>query len=666
MRHLLTWALLCGACLSGCAGEYMPFCSREYALHLYMDASICSAYCAASGSYFMDADEDTSGSDTMDDDTSGSYTMAEDTSGSDTSGSYFMVADEDDTSGSDTAGSICSYQDGTDAVCGDDTDRSLVGANATAPVYSCDELMIWHNVYSVSDVTRIRGDTMSHHCYDTNTDDRWTEPDTLRYENVSECKDVCDRDASCIGFVDSDGWGNASSPKFCTFKAGTSSMEDDTNDHQRTEPAGWYKLVVSTDGGTTDGHNVWAGIEFSDVSGGLLTATAGPVSSQFGSPGAAQWTAESTLDGDSATCFFPANGSHATGSWHMYSLEAAWHEVEVDLLNTCGDTHNIVGLEVYSCTSNAEADCTVLVTALTIDGNAASTIDHVTPMDETRVFLKSGQRISMAVTASDCEHFFSGNKWSMYHARGLACAYRQGSPCTLRGATCSYRGVSLDQYQNQSACETGLTGFSFAPATAGECTVDATGIQAEADEECLDTKQACRVDPACNAVLQNITAEAQAGAELEELQALFESEFSVHSQFGALSALGALQPFGAFYQCLSDKHAAELAHAKSSQEGACDGLHNRRLNGTAEAQAFRLEGYLNDMRCSWSVVCETGFPLVRVHNLTLETGFDVVRAYDGAQRSSVCSSTGCHVGCNESMCLSSGVGVMGYEVRPFR
>ena len=162
---------------------------------------------------------------------------------------------------------------------------------------------------------------------------------------------------------------------------------------------------------------------------------------------------------------------------------------------------------------------------------------------------------------------------------------------------------------------------------------------------------------------------------------------SANAKYGGQVATdgSAEQPeFVPLYLCLVAEHAREVSVEWASQLGACDpGSPPRELDGTAAVQNLTMSGYTNSMRCGWVITCEAGArpccrgtrltldtatlqvvsiadahktmptaglrPVVQVTRLYSEAGFDVLRGYDGASRSSICSTIGCLVDCGETV-----------------
>eukprot|EP01052_Picozoa_sp_SAG31_P034456 SAG31_NODE_4029_length_3650_cov_1.509716_7_plen_305_part_00 len=215
---------------------------------------------------------------------------------------------------------------------------------------------------------------------------------------------------------------------------------------------------------------------------------------------------------------------------------------------------------------------------------------------------------------------------------------------------CTNDGFGVSGSPNEAECLLSATGFEFTPSIPGQCIESSTSQTIDDDDHCLDAKLACRGDDDCAAVLQTITDAAWGGASVEDVHSFFDEHLTMHDS-----------PFRAFHQCLSDQNSLETIASRRANTGACDARQPRRLNATTVLQNVSMVGYENDMRCSWIIACSEGQPVMRVTSMAVEIGFDVVRAYDGDNRQTACNVTGCNVGCNESMCLTTGVGDMGYE-----
>eukprot|EP01043_Picozoa_sp_COSAG02_P027157 COSAG02_NODE_1588_length_11795_cov_1295.418348_4_plen_682_part_00 len=215
---------------------------------------------------------------------------------------------------------------------------------------------------------------------------------------------------------------------------------------------------------------------------------------------------------------------------------------------------------------------------------------------------------------------------------------------------------------DKDECEIRDSGGQWTDTIAATCTrADGTSIDDPPDssEPCVQEKAACRGTPACNSVLEQITTASLAGTSVADLSAIYGDNTDRGDEFAAL--VECMTPY------VEVKRTFDLLGGACSwpaSESAGFVQATLALSGTTAQQTINVPGYLDEMKCRWSVACDGSDrePVVNVQRLGTEAGFDVLRVYDSASApATLCTTAGCKTGCGEKGCASGLKGVMGYE-----
>lgn len=215
---------------------------------------------------------------------------------------------------------------------------------------------------------------------------------------------------------------------------------------------------------------------------------------------------------------------------------------------------------------------------------------------------------------------------------------------------------------DKTECEIRDSGGEWTNATAARCTrADGTSIDDPPDstEPCVEEKAACRGTPGCNSVLEEITTASLAGTSAADLSVTYGDNTDRGAEFAAL--VECMTPYTETKQAF-DLLGGACSWPASESEGFVQTT--LALSGTTVQQTVNVPGYMDEMKCRWSVACDgpEREPVVNVQRLGTEAGFDVLRVYDSASApADICATAGCKSGCGEKGCASGLKGMMGYE-----